>query len=92
MTVGWECPKCNLILAPQVTEHRCKPPDDGVPAVVTPYQPTSGSGGSTTWPGTITVTPGYTYWTSTVESGGSGGISTVTDQRTDFGFQLLTPR
>ena len=31
---GWRCPECGVILAPSVTEHRCKPPSAGVPAVV----------------------------------------------------------
>lgn len=41
MAEGWVCPRCQLVLAPHVDEHRCKPPGppNPVPAV------TGGGGG-----------------------------------------------
>jgi hypothetical protein len=72
MADGWRCPECHLILAPDVREHRCEPPEAGVSVrpVVAPYSP---SGGATTWtPPNITVTPGGTY-TGTIWTSGSGG-------------------
>ena len=46
MTAGWSCPECGLVLAPHVTEHRCDPPSAGSGGVtVTPWAPSSGSGG-----------------------------------------------
>ena len=58
MAAGWECPKCGLILAPSVTEHRCDPPSAGVPAAITRTGPSSGSGTSTATfpPGTTVIT------------------------------------
>jgi hypothetical protein len=55
MASGWECPKCGLVLAPDVKEHRCDPPQAGHPAPVTPFTPPS-STGTYTWPGDVTIT------------------------------------
>ena len=58
MADGWRCPECHLILAPDVREHRCDPPESGgVPArpVPAPYTPPSSSG-TYAWPTGATVT------------------------------------
>lgn len=84
MADGWRCPECALILAPDVREHRCDPPEGGVAVrpVVAPYAP---SGGTYAWPtGTgISVTPGVTYGAGGGGGGAGGwqppdGVSTVT--------------
>jgi hypothetical protein len=77
MADGWRCPECHLILAPDVREHRCDPPEAGVSVrpVVAPYSPSTGT---YTWPteSTITVVPGgHTLWTT----GAGGGGSSVQD-------------
>jgi hypothetical protein len=88
MADGWRCPECHLILAPDVREHRCDPPEAGVSVrpVVAPYSPSSGETRTWTSPN-ITVTPGGTYtgtvWTTGGGGGGSGwtppaGVSSVT--------------
>jgi hypothetical protein len=48
MAEGWVCPRCELVLAPHVAQHRCEPPAAGVTAV-----PAGGTPGP--WPGTMTV-------------------------------------
>jgi hypothetical protein len=54
MAEGWICPRCQLVLAPHVNEHRCDPP-------ATPVTGTGGGGGGP-WPGSvITVTGGTSY-------------------------------
>jgi hypothetical protein len=60
---GWICPRCDLILAPHVAQHRCDPPSAGVTAspVVAPYQPVTGATATVTYPQTCTVTTGTAY-------------------------------
>jgi hypothetical protein len=52
---GWICPRCQLVLAPHVNEHRCDPPGP-VPAVGT-----GGTGGGGTGGTFVAVTEG-TSW------------------------------
>jgi hypothetical protein len=57
LDVGWSCPRCEVVLAPSVSEHRCAPPSAGVTTAVPhppPYQPPTSI--STTLPDTWTVT------------------------------------
>ena len=58
MAVGWACPRCELVLAPHVAEHRCAPPSAGVTTAVPqppPYTPPTSItvGAPDTW--TVTV-------------------------------------
>ena len=39
MAAGWSCPKCELVLAPNVTEHRCDPAAEGATTVARPPLP-----------------------------------------------------
>ena len=57
LDVGWSCPRCEVVLAPSVSEHRCAPPSAGVTTAVPhppPYQPPSNV--TITAPGVITAT------------------------------------
>lgn len=67
MTAGWECPRCSLVLAPHVAEHRCDPP--GVTAAApqpVPFTPTSN----------ITITAPYAVSATTGHLGVAGGYIT----------------
>lgn len=55
MAVGWSCPRCDLVLAPSVTEHRCDPPAAGV-TTAAPWQPITGPGTVHISPPNVTVT------------------------------------
>lgn len=57
MPVGWCCPRCSLVLAPHVAEHRCDPPAAGV-TTVAPWQPSP-------WPTSITVSTPDTWAVTT---------------------------
>jgi len=54
MAEGWICPRCQLVLAPHVNEHRCDPPPPSIPMVVTG----GGGGGGIS---TLTATGGTAY-------------------------------
>jgi hypothetical protein len=90
MADGWRCPECHLILAPDVREHRCEPPEAGVSVrpVVAPYSPSTGTH---TWPagsGFVTIPDvgqGSTVlWTGTGGAGGGAGGWTSPDEASSF--------
>jgi hypothetical protein len=64
MATGWVCPRCELVMAPHVAQHRCDPPTAGV-ATILP-QGTPGP-----WPAPIAATPPYVV-TATFGSANSG--------------------
>jgi hypothetical protein len=71
MTEGWVCPRCQLVLAPVITEHRCGQPGAGTvawPVTPAPYNP---------WPGTVTVSPGVAT-PFTFSAGGYNTAGTTT--------------
>ena len=77
MADPWQCPACKTWLAPQVTEHRCKP-DEGTAAQPAPVTIWPGTGGGTvtaTWPygEIITTNTGY--------SSSAAGLSMAIDPR-----------
>ena len=58
MADGWRCPECHLILAPDVREHRCDPPEASVTAQPYIGDPPGSCGTFTSTaalPGTVTV-------------------------------------
>ena len=59
----WQCPSCKAWMAPGVTEHQCKPPEDGVTAPVVPVTPAGGvsvSGMPDGWSVSYSTTSGTT--------------------------------
>ena len=67
LDVGWSCPRCEVVLAPSVSEHRCAPPSAGVTTAVphpAPFTPTTG----------INITPPYVVTATT------GHLTVFTDQ------------
>lgn len=66
MAAGWECPRCSLVLAPHVAEHRCDSPTAVVLQVPSP------------WPSSICVTsPNTSIATTGHLSVASGYITEV---------------
>jgi hypothetical protein len=56
---GWECPRCGLVMAPSIVEHRCDDPPASfpwAPAGPAPFAPWPVSANHTIWPQPVTIT------------------------------------
>lgn len=69
MASGWDCPRCGLVLAPHVNEHRCDPPAAGV--TVAPCAP-AGPGGTS-----VSAAPEITYHVGGGSSGSGGTVTSI---------------
>ena len=79
MPKGWICPRCTLVLAPTVAEHRCDPP--GAVTAWPTMWPAPTPGTATAWPASQTVTitqPATTLYPATSTATATTGILTVT--------------
>ncbi len=68
MTEGWICPRCTLVLAPAVTEHRCDPPGT-IHAWPTIWPAPTPGAATAPWPLTVTVTHPVTTCAGTATTG-----------------------
>lgn len=68
LDVGWSCPRCRLVLAPSVAEHRCAPPAAGVPAPyplqIPPRPNPVGISAPNVWSGTVAYPETWTVTTT----------------------------